>query len=185
MKALTRMFVVIVAVVLAGVADAKSPPPFELFNINNLNSVEEAKLIGHVEAQARLIFGEYFLRVELMPLVIKQESKGKLHLPGQAPKDGTFESSVETRAIMIFYAPLPPPRDPMPVGIVRKKLSQPFIWPDGRTAQMKFGHSKPMSSDELGVVNKNSGSPSAPQESKIGLLPIFIELTREASRQAA
>ncbi|MSR76526.1 MAG: hypothetical protein EXS68_02955 [Candidatus Ryanbacteria bacterium] len=185
MKALTRMFVAIVVMVTAGVADAKSPPNFELFDINNLDSVQEAKLISHVETQARLIFGEYFLRVELMPLTIKQEGKGKLHLPGQAPKDGTFESLVKTRAIMIFYVPLPPPRDPMPVGVVREKLSQPFIWPDGRTAQMKFGHNKPMSSDELGVVNQNSESPSAPQESKIGLLPIFIELTREASRQAA
>ena len=185
MKALMRMFVAVVAVMLVGVADAKSPPDFELFNINNLDSVQEAKLIGHVETQARLIFGEYFLRVELMPLTIKQEGKGKLHLPGQAPKDGTFESLVETRAIMIFYAPLPPPRDPMPVGMVREKLSQPFIWPDGRTAQMKFGHNKPMNPDELGMVNQNSQSASAPQESKIGLLPIFIELTREASRQAA
>ncbi len=185
MQALTRMFVAIAVVAWAGVADAKSPPDFELFNINNLDATQEAKLISHVETQARLIFNEYFLRVEIMPLTIKQEGKGKLHLPGQMPKDGVFESLVETRAIMIFYAPLPPPRDPMPVGIVRDKLSQPFVWPDGRTARMRFGHNKPMNPDELGVVNQNSESPSAPQESKIGLLPIFIELTRVASRQAA
>jgi hypothetical protein len=173
-----------VVVVLAGVANAKSPPDFELFNINNLDAAQEAKLISHVEAQARLIFGEYFLRVEIMQLTIKEERLGSLKLPGQMPKQGNFETLIPTRAIMIFFRPLPPPRNPMPTNEVKARLSQPFIWPDGRTAQMRFGSNKKMTDDEIGVVNENSESSSAPQESKIGLLPIFIELRREASRQA-
>gem|GEM_PF-4812944 len=171
----------VAVVMVAGTAHASS----ELFNINDLNRAQEAKLVSFVETQARLIFGEYFLRVELMALTIKEERTGSLKLPGRPQQKGVFETLIPTRAIMIFFAPLPLPRNPMPTDEVKVKLSQPFIWPDGRTAQMRFGHNKEMTADELSVINRNSESPSAPQELKIGLLPIFIELTRDPSRRAA
>ena len=98
------------------------------------------------------------------------------------PVPGETEVTVPVKVIVIFYKPLPSPRDPMPIGTVRDKLSQPFVWPDGRTAQMRFGANKPMNGSELDTVNKASGAETAPQESKIGLVPGVIMLTLKERR---
>ncbi len=162
---------------MASAAHAKVPPELELFPLISLTPTQEAKLVEHVEAQAKIIFGEHYLRTEVLSLGLRH-TYGQTKPNRQYPDRWKEVEIVEpTKVIMIFFKPLPPPRDPVPMAEVRRRLSQPFRWPDGRQARLNLqGKQKTMTPEELEAINKAAEADVTAGESKVGLVPGVVEL---------